>query len=119
LSPQILINSLSLLDFSTTPISREGLLTLDYILAEGSSYIVPNGVVKWFEKKWQKELEYYHSLSLIDDDQSLLYFIITDYPEMFQVIHDIQWFSLFKSYVNEEIESSLVSREGISHNLKR
>jgi hypothetical protein len=62
-------------------------------IVQGSFFVVPNHLVKWYENAYEKALKYYYSRNLSDDDQSIVLLCIKNDPDKFN-LHVRGWMRL-------------------------
>jgi hypothetical protein len=76
-------------------ISPDDMLKTGDIYMTGSSYIVHKSLVYKFEKLYDKKIKDWHSNFITDDDQSLVLQLYFENPDLFHLIQNNNWFSLF------------------------
>jgi hypothetical protein len=84
-------------------LTREQLLATDTTFPQGSTFIVPNLLVEGFHKLWFAELDRYHADYIVDDDQSLVYRLMLQYPNLFVFVRTFKWHSLYSTYLNSDL----------------
>lgn len=62
----------------------------------GSSFIVHRDLVSDFETLYKQKIVEWQSKSITDDDQNLVLQIYYDHPELFQLVINPEWFTLYK-----------------------
>ena len=65
------------------------------IYITGSSFIVHSSLVCKFNELWENKIIEWQKINITDDDQSLILQIYYDNPELFNLIQNNSWFSLF------------------------
>ena len=65
------------------------------IYLTGSSFIVPTSLVEKFEEIYDLKIKEWQSKYITDDDQSLILQLYYDNPDLFKIIQNDKWFSLF------------------------
>lgn len=81
-------------------VSEAEMLRSDDIYLTGSSFIVDSTVVSKFEYLYENKIKDWQSKNLTDDDQNLVLQLYYDNPELFCIIHNNAWFSLFNILQN-------------------
>jgi hypothetical protein len=76
-------------------INPNDMLKSNDIYLTGSSFIIPNNLVETFESVYKKKIINFEKEYICDDDQNLVLQLYYDNPELFYIIHNNQWFSLF------------------------
>jgi hypothetical protein len=67
----------------------------------GSSYIIPNEMINTFENIYKLKMLELEKDNIVDDDQNMLYQIYYDYPDMFYLINNSDWFSFYNLLPNK------------------
>ena len=80
--------------------SNEMLKTHDIYIA-GSQFIVHHDLVDKFEKIYEEQLIEWHEQNICDDDQNCVYQIYFKYTNLFELIFDNNWFTLFSNHLND------------------
>lgn len=76
-------------------VSPNDMLKSDDIYLTGSSFIVPNSLVENFEILYENKIKNFQNNYICDDDQNLVLQLYYDNPELFHIIYNNKWFSLF------------------------
>jgi len=79
-------------------LTDEEILQIDKTIIKGSGFIVPNNLVETFHNKYENKLKKWYSTKNCDDDESLVLQLYFDNPEMFHIIVDKNWFSIFNYF---------------------
>lgn len=79
--------------------SETEILQINEATIAGSSFIVSNDFVEKFEQLYEQKLIKWHREFICDDDQSLVLQIYNDNNEIFNLIVEREWFSLFKHFI--------------------
>jgi len=82
-------------------ISPNDMLKEHRIFFIGSSYIIPNEMINIFEKNYELKMVELEKDGVVDDDQNMLYQIYFDYPDMFYLINNSDWFSFYNLLPNK------------------
>jgi hypothetical protein len=77
-------------------ISPEFMLKSYDIYITGGGYILHSSIIDKFEKLCDKKIKEWHNKFITDDEQSLVLQIYFDNPDLFHLIQDNNWFSIFK-----------------------
>lgn len=78
-------------------ISEEDMLKSHAVYLLGSSFIVPNHMVKTFEQLWKDKLIKWQNQYITDDDQNLVLQLYFDNPFMFYGIKNNKWYNMYKN----------------------
>jgi hypothetical protein len=78
-------------------ISEEEMLKSHAIYLLGSSYIVPNNLVEYFESLWESKLLEWQEKYITDDDQNLVLQLYFDNPELFYGIKNEKWYNMYSN----------------------
>lgn len=78
------------------------MLRTDNVYIMGSMFAVHRDWIDRYVRVYRQELERWHSLNVSDDEQNMVYQLVTKYPDMFEVVKGREWFTLFKDYLNEK-----------------
>ena len=81
--------------YPTHKIDPNVMLRSDDIYLTGSSYIIHSSQVLLFEQLYENKIKEFHEKCITDDDQNLILQLYYDYPDMFHLIQNNNWFSLF------------------------
>jgi hypothetical protein len=73
------------------------MLASDTVYFDGSAFIVHNELVNLFHDLWENKIIEFQENNVTDDDQNLVLQIFFDNPELFNIIHNKEWFKLYKS----------------------
>ncbi len=76
-------------------VSETEMLRSDDIYLTGSSFIVDSAIVSNFENLYENKIKDWQSKYVTDDDQNLVLQLYYDNPELFCIIYNNAWFSLF------------------------
>ncbi len=76
-------------------LTEEKMLGIDDIYIDGSQYIIHKNLVFLYEDLYRKKIEMWQSLKTCDDDQTLVYQLYMDDPELFFLVEEKHWFTLF------------------------
>lgn len=76
-------------------VNPNAMLKSEDIYLTGSSFIVPNSLVENFEMLYENKINVFHNDYICDDDQNLVLQLYYDKPELFHIIYNEKWFSLF------------------------
>jgi hypothetical protein len=79
----------------TTRIDPNYMLTSDCIFITGSSYIIHSSLVNTFEELYERKIKEWQANYITDDDQNLVLQLYFDYPDLFHLIQNKTWFSLY------------------------
>ena len=71
------------------------MLTTDHVFITGSSYIIHNTLVEKFEELYENKIKEWQMNYITDDDQNLILQIYYDNPQLFHLIQNNKWFSLY------------------------
>lgn len=82
-------------------ISPNDMLKEHRIFFIGSSYIIPNEMINTFENIYKLKMLELEKDNIVDDDQNMLYQIYYDYPDMFYLINNSDWFSFYNLLPNK------------------
>ncbi len=61
----------------------------------GSPNIIHKSMVNEFEKKYEQKLLEFYEKNITDDDQNIILQIYYENPEMFNLLHNPEWFALY------------------------
>jgi len=76
-------------------IAPNDMLKEDRIFFIGSSFIIPNEMVNTFENIYKLKMLELEKEYVVDDDQNMLYQIYYDYPDMFYLFTNSEWFLFY------------------------
>lgn len=76
-------------------ISEEEMLKSHAVYLLGSSYIVPNNLVEYFENLWESKLLEWQEKYITDDDQNLVLQLYFDNPQLFYGIKNEKWYNMY------------------------
>jgi hypothetical protein len=76
-------------------INPNDMLKSEDIYLTGSSFIVPNSLVENFEILYENKIKNFQYDYICDDDQNLVLQLYYDNHNLFHIIYDEKWFSLF------------------------
>jgi len=76
-------------------IDPNDILKTDNIYLTGSGYIIHSSLVKQFENLYDNKIKELHKNFISDDDQSVVLQIYFDNPNIFHLIQNNNWFSIF------------------------
>jgi len=71
------------------------MLHIDEPVIAGSAFIVANNLVEKFEHIYENKIKLWHQFYICDDDQSLVLQLYHENKELFYLIQDNNWFSLY------------------------
>jgi hypothetical protein len=87
--------------------SPQEMLTTFDVYVPGGMFIVPKSLVATYELLYERELQYWHSIGISDDDQGLVYQLMLKNPDMFLSLPaNGEWSVLFKKHLNRPFEIS-------------
>lgn len=75
------------------------MLKIDQTFIAGSSFIIHNSLIDIFERLYQNKIELWHSNYICDDDQSLVLQLYYENKNLFNIVFDPNWFSLYKNLI--------------------
>jgi hypothetical protein len=78
-----------------TRIDPNYMLTSDCIFITGSSYIIHSSLVNTFEELYEQKIKEWQANYITDDDQNLVLQLYFDYPDLFHLVQNNTWFSLY------------------------
>jgi hypothetical protein len=76
-------------------IDANTMLRVNDIYLTGSSYIIHNSLVEKFEELYELKIKEWQSKYITDDDQNLVLQLYYDNPDLFYLIQNYKWFSLY------------------------
>lgn len=82
----------------TCRIDEHEIYKIDETIMKGSGFIVPNNLVEIFHTNYENKLNNWYSRHLCDDDESMVLQLYFDNPELFHIIIDKNWFSVFNHF---------------------
>ena len=97
------INKIIFLINTHIPINKindKEMLSSHTIYFMGSQFIIHRDYVEIYEQLYENKLKYWHDIGIVDDDQNLILQIYYDNPELFNLIFEKEWFSLFRKHLN-------------------
>ena len=71
------------------------MLHIDDCYIPGGAFMVPNNLVERFETIYENKIKMWHQLYICDDDQSVVYQLYHENKDIFCLIQDDNWFSLY------------------------
>ena len=71
------------------------MLQIDEAVIAGSAFIVANSLVENFQNIYENKIKLWHQHYICDDDQSLVLQLYHENKEIFELIQDNNWFSLY------------------------
>ena len=74
------------------------MLQIDEALIAGSAFIVSNDIVEKFENIYEDKIKLWHKHFICDDDQSLVLQLYHENKDIFELIKDSNWFSLYNHF---------------------
>ena len=82
-------------------ISPNDMLKEHRIFFMGSSFIIPNEMIDIFENIYKLKMLELEKEYVVDDDQNMLYQIYYDYPDMFYLFTNSEWFLFYNLLPNK------------------
>ena len=83
------------------PITPDEMLATDIIYHHTASFIVPRGMVKELETRYEAKVLALYDQCVADDDQSIFYFLFVDRPQDFRLFQKSGWMTLFLDHLNK------------------
>jgi hypothetical protein len=95
-------------------ISEENMLLSNNVYLLGSSFIVPNHMVKMFERLWKKKLIQWQKQYITDDDQNLVLQLYFDNPSIFYGIKNGKWYNMYKNLQFNQIIPKIIFQTSVN-----
>jgi predicted O-methyltransferase YrrM len=81
----------------TKLLPEEYMLTTSNVFIAGSAYIIHTSLIEIFEKLYEEKINNWQERYITDDDQNLILQIYYNNPQLFTLIYNSNWFSLYNS----------------------
>lgn len=94
------------------------MLKIDEAKIAGSAYIIPKLLIDRFEKLYEEKINLWHENYICDDDQSLVLQLYYENKNLFHLISDKNWFSLYNNLININLHSNFDYDDAVRYILR-
>ena len=94
------------------------MLKIDEAKIAGSAYVIPKILIDRFEKLYDDKIKLWHQLYICDDDQSLVLQLYYENSNLFHLIIDKEWFSLYNHLSNFFLQPYLDFQDAVRYILR-
>ena len=85
-----------LLQIPSKKLNELQVLDTNDVFIAGSAFIIENNLVKKFEEIYENKIKMWYQNFICDDDQSVILQLFYENPDIFYLVEDPVWFSLYK-----------------------